>query len=77
MGLINIESLLDRMPPPDLMSTRVPTQGDGIPLGKGASTVGHQKDLVLSALVLSLGLENSSSGVSLGVPTLKKRSSAN
>jgi hypothetical protein len=69
-GLINTESLLERLPPPDLMSTRVPTQGDGIPLEKGTSTVGQQKDLVLSAPVSSLGLECSSSGVSLGVPTL-------
>jgi hypothetical protein len=39
--LIDIESLLDRMPPPDLMSTWVLTQGDGNPLGRGASTVGQ------------------------------------
>jgi hypothetical protein len=74
--LIDIELLLDRMSPPDLMRTRVPTQGDGNPLGRGASTVGQQTDLVLSTPVSNLELKCLSSGVSLEVPTLRKRSSA-
>ena len=64
------------MPPPDLLSTRVPTQGDGIMLGQGASTMSHQEDSVLSTSVSSLELGGSLSGISLGNPTLKKKSSA-
>ena len=44
----------------------MPTQGDGIPLGQGASTASHQEDLVLSASVSSLELGGSLSGMSLG-----------
>ena len=54
----------------------MPTQGDGISLGQGASTASHQEDSVLSASVSSLELGGSLSGMSLGKPTLKKRSSA-
>ena len=54
----------------------MPTQGDGITLGKDASTASHQEDLVLSASVSSLELGGPSSGISLGKPTLKKKSSA-
>jgi len=54
----------------------VPTQGDGISLGQGASTASHQEDSVLSASVSSLELGGSFSGISLGKPTLKKKSSA-
>ena len=67
---------LGRVPPPDLLSTRVPTQGDGISLGQGASTASHQEDSVLSASVSSLELGGSLSGMSLGQLALKKRSSA-
>ena len=52
----------------------MPTQGDGIPLRQGASTVIHQKDSVLSASVSSLELGGSLSGMSLGKSTLKKDS---
>ena len=54
----------------------MPTQGDGIPLGQDASTTSHLEDSVLSASVSSLELGGSLSGMSLGKPTLKKRSSA-
>ena len=67
---------LSGMPPPDLLSTRVPTQGDGISLGQGASTASHQEDSVPLASVSSLELGGLLSGISLGKPTLKKKSSA-
>ena len=54
----------------------MPTQGDEIALGKDASTMSHQEDSVLSASVSSLERGRSFSGISLGKPTLKKRSSA-
>ena len=64
------------MPPPDLLSTRVPTQGHEIALGQDASTLSLQEDSILLASVSSLELGRSFSGISLGKPTLKKRSSA-
>jgi hypothetical protein len=72
MEFVDIESFLNRMSSLDLISTRIPTQGDRIPLVQGASTVSQQEDLVLPAPVSSLGLECSSSGVSLGMPTKGK-----
>ena len=54
----------------------MPTLGDGITLGQGASTANHQEDSVLSASISSLELGGSLSGISLGKPTLKKKSSA-
>ena len=54
----------------------MPTQGDGIMLGQGASIASHQEDLVLSASVSSLELGGSLSGISLGKPTLRNKSSA-
>ena len=54
----------------------MPTQGDGITLGKDASTASHQEDLVLSASISSLELGGSFSGILLGKPALKKRSNA-
>ena len=54
----------------------MPTQGDGILHGQGASSVSHQEASVLSASVSSLELGGLLSGISLGKPTLKKKSSA-
>jgi hypothetical protein len=67
---------LYRMPPPDLISTWVPTQGDESALGQDSDAVRQQDNSLLFVPVSSLKLDRLTSGMTLGKPVLKKRSFA-
>lgn len=61
------------MPPPDLISTRTPTQGDGGAPGQDVDVVSQQADSILLAPVTTLKLGRIYSGMSLERPYLKKK----
>ena len=63
------------MPPSDLISTRMPTQGDGGALGQDADGMSQQVDFILSAPVSTLKLGGTSSSMTLGRHCRRKKSS--